>query len=704
MVSRNGGPQVIEGRVEEKRECDSARARKAAQYGRWSELESMLESGEIALNDLDDEGCTLLQWAAINNRVKVVSELLARGAHAGASGGILKETALQWAARQGHVEPCVLLREAGCDAGHRGVEGANAVHLACRYGKHVVVAYLLARDEVPPGLPAGLLDLPDDRGRTPLMVCVEWYWHEARGGLDTMRVLIALGCSVNYAERETGRTSLHMAAERNLDRIALEALVEAGASVEAEDSEGMTAEQVAVANGHMQAAIVLRHLRRARSGPCCWRRSSGQNGDRGWRCADGCCRPRSGGPRCLRGASKKEEEDDLESLLGGGASSKQDVAEAAKASSTEFATHSAPVLNVPTRNAPSSTTSAADAATRSQCAAIYGFSAPWFGFAVVVFVAIKSGWLPGLVAAAVAPLVLLPAAPRGAGRYGMCGFAGCSIGIIVASFFANNFGTPMPLVAIYLALAAGIVVNFTAAICADPGIIDPPRSDRILAIVKLARMGKLAHAKLCPTCLIDRPPRSKHDPTLGKCVRRFDHFCPYIANVVGQNNYLYFYLFLLFVVLGIGFHLVLVLPHLQLFSCFEAAGRPLRRRPKVSGDKLYCLVEHNNALLLVGTALACVHIVWVSALCCVHTNFILRDTTTYESMRDTHHLRRRQHIEGTFLESGDGTANGVPKTYCASSIHNVRNSLCAETSPFRVDSPVDTVAPAPAQTSDTGFV
>lgn len=382
---------------------------------------------------------------------------------------------------------------------------------------------------------------------------------------------------------------------------------------------------------------------------------------------------------------------------------KQDVADAAKVSSTDFPTHSASALNAPTRSSPKSATSAGDAATRSQCAAIYGFSAPWFGFAVPTFVAIKFGWLPGVVAAAVAPLVLLPPAPRGAGRYGMCGFAGCSIGIIIASFFANNFGTPMPLVALYLALAAGIVVNFTAAICADPGIIDPPRRDRVLAIVKLARGGKLAHAKLCPTCLIERPARSKHDPTLGKCVHRFDHFCPYIANVVGQNNYLYFYLFLLFVVLGIGCHLALVLPHLQLFGCFENVDPPARRRAKFTGDNFCCLFEHNNALLLVGTALACVHIVWVSALCCVHTNFILRDTTTYESMRDTHPLRRRQLIEGT-IESGDRSTNGVPKTYCASAMHNVRNSLCAEVSPFRVDSPVNSPASDIVPASDIGIV
>ncbi|KAJ1454119.1 hypothetical protein M885DRAFT_442754, partial [Pelagophyceae sp. CCMP2097] len=115
---------------------------------------------------------SLLQWASINGRASIVDALLQRGASAHFHGGVLDETAMQWAVRHGHLRPVVSLREAGCDAAHAGVEGANAVHLACRHAHFLPLAYLLARDEVERDGEvgaSGLLELLDERGRTPLM-------------------------------------------------------------------------------------------------------------------------------------------------------------------------------------------------------------------------------------------------------------------------------------------------------------------------------------------------------------------------------------------------------------------------------------------------------------------------------------------------------------------------------------------------------
>lgn len=48
---------------------------------------------------------------------------------------------------------------------------------------------------------------------------------------------------------------------------------------------------------------------------------------------------------------------------------------------------------------------------------------------------------------------------------------------------------------------------------------------------------------ICVSCGIVRPWRSKHSRELNRCVERFDHYCPWLGNVVGINNQFRFLLF-----------------------------------------------------------------------------------------------------------------------------------------------------------------
>jgi len=46
----------------------------------------------------------------------------------------------------------------------------------------------------------------------------------------------------------------------------------------------------------------------------------------------------------------------------------------------------------------------------------------------------------------------------------------------------------------------------------------------------------------CNTCNVVRPPRSSHCKEIGKCVLRYDHYCPYTSNAIGLLNHKYFIL------------------------------------------------------------------------------------------------------------------------------------------------------------------
>jgi palmitoyltransferase ZDHHC13/17 len=45
---------------------------------------------------------------------------------------------------------------------------------------------------------------------------------------------------------------------------------------------------------------------------------------------------------------------------------------------------------------------------------------------------------------------------------------------------------------------------------------------------------------MCHSCHVRRPIRAKHDKVTGKCIHKFDHFCPFVGNAVARDNYKYF--------------------------------------------------------------------------------------------------------------------------------------------------------------------
>jgi palmitoyltransferase len=168
---------------------------------------------------------------------------------------------------------------------------------------------------------------------------------------------------------------------------------------------------------------------------------------------------------------------------------------------------------------------------------------------------------------------------------------------------------------LYVVLVLGLFMCLALTALSDPGVVCA-KDDRSSHIVDAARRGALRDTDFCPTCLIQRPARAKHDPTLKRCVRRFDHYCPFVANVVGERNYRFFYAFLVCCVLAISLHLAVVLPRVGLCD----------------GEEGICLLLPKHAPIFVGCLLALIHDVWVACMLVMHSSLVCTDQTTYEQM------------------------------------------------------------------------
>jgi hypothetical protein len=52
--------------------------------------------------------------------------------------------------------------------------------------------------------------------------------------------------------------------------------------------------------------------------------------------------------------------------------------------------------------------------------------------------------------------------------------------------------------------------------------------------------------KYCPTCQIYKPMRTSHCRETGRCVAKFDHYCPLLSSAIGAGNYKYYIHFLVY--------------------------------------------------------------------------------------------------------------------------------------------------------------
>lgn len=110
------------------------------------------------------------------------------------------------------------------------------------------------------------------------------------------------------------------------------------------------------------------------------------------------------------------------------------------------------------------------------------------------------------------------------------------------------------------------------------------------------------------------------------CVERFDHFCPWVGNVVGARNQRYFVLFTIFTALTALLTFSTSLYH----STSSVNIRPFYERAVA-----LLLVSYSAVILLA-----------VGGLMCYHVDLISQNQSTNEKMKGTYSIRRNPHDKG----------------------------------------------------------
>ena len=238
---------------------------KAAAYGHHEKLVALVDAAvprtstnskaayhtEIVrlLESYDDDGYTALQWAALNNRVSIVTYLLDQGVNVNAQDRVSKQTAMHWATVRGALE-CLttLLNHDSSDAKVVDSKGYSLCHVAAQYGQTEILYHAFMRYNLD-------LDAPDADGRTPL------HWAAYKGHTDSVKLLIMTGADVTRMDTE-GCSPLHWASIKGHTDACM-ALLQGGSEdmLETVEGSGMTPSQLAIEKGHRGLGLNLAEYR-----------------------------------------------------------------------------------------------------------------------------------------------------------------------------------------------------------------------------------------------------------------------------------------------------------------------------------------------------------------------------------------------------------------------------------------------------------
>ncbi|GLV39373.1 uncharacterized protein CBL_13250 [Carabus blaptoides fortunei] len=92
-------------------------------------------------------------------------------------------------------------------------------------------------------------------------------------------------------------------------------------------------------------------------------------------------------------------------------------------------------------------------------------------------------------------------------------------------------------------ILVNIIFHYYMAVTTPPGY--PPEGELISEAVSI-----------CKKCITPKPPRTHHCSVCNRCILKMDHHCPWLNNCVGHGNHRYFYLYMVYMVIGVAFVII----------------------------------------------------------------------------------------------------------------------------------------------------
>ena len=112
--------------------------------------------------------------------------------------------------------------------------------------------------------------------------------------------------------------------------------------------------------------------------------------------------------------------------------------------------------------------------------------------------------------------------------------------ILLPYFNSNIFSS------IYIIISAFVFILYISLSFSNPGKMINNEYNDLLDIVEKGNDAE----DFCPYCLVKNNFRSKHCLICQNCIDEFDHHCFWVGNCIGKNNYILFFIFLIYILLN----------------------------------------------------------------------------------------------------------------------------------------------------------